>query len=386
MKRWIMTLLVAALFAAPLSAVQFSKMASGKPELLQEGPQKQWCPVCGMNLKMFYRTSHAVVLDDGTKKQYCSMHCLAEDWKNIEGRVKKILVVDAKTEKWIDAKKAYYVVGSKVPGTMSRISKIAFANKEDAEFFRKLFGGKIVDFDTAFKITADALGGDSAMIAEKKKMKMYPMGKKVYERMCKPVDVTRYGHINQLKAELKRVCRPMKEKQLQAAALYLWDVVAGHDEKAVRGFGHAPAVSESSAEVPGLGKQDKCPVCGMFVYKHPKWAAFIYYEKDGKLAHLAFDGVKDLMKFYLDPAKWGYPADFRNHIKKIVVRDYYTLKPVWAKKAWFVVGSDVYGPMGNELIPFASRESAEAFLRDHHGKKIVRFDEIDEALVKGLDE
>ena len=377
----IFLILGAMVFSAP--AAQFSKMASGKPELIQSGPQKQWCAVCGMNLKMFYRTSHAVVLDNGQKRQYCSMHCLAEDWKNIAGHVKKIFVVDAKSEKLIDAKKAWYVIGSKVPGTMSRTSKIAFAKRKDAELFQKIYGGKIVDFKTAFKMTADAMGGDTAMIAEKKKMKMYPMGKKIYARMCKKVDVTRFGHINDLKAALKKACKPMREKQLQATALYLWDVVGGHDQEAAKTLA---AGKEVHIHTPQMSKADKCPVCGMFVYKHPKWAAFIYYEKNGKLAHLAFDGVKDMMKFYLDPAKWGYPADIKNHIKKMVVRDYYTLKPIWAKRAWYVIGSDVYGPMGNELIPFASKKAAEDFMRDHHGKRILRFDEIDERVLKELDE
>ncbi|MBE0497177.1 MAG: hypothetical protein IBX45_12235, partial [Campylobacterales bacterium] len=32
-------------------AADFSKApTSGKAELIQEGPQKQWCPICGMKL------------------------------------------------------------------------------------------------------------------------------------------------------------------------------------------------------------------------------------------------------------------------------------------------------------------------------------------------
>ncbi|WP_457597696.1 nitrous oxide reductase accessory protein NosL [Hydrogenimonas sp.] len=450
-------IVVAVLLAVSLGlqAAGFSKQATHTPQLIQSGPQKMWCPVCGMNLKMFYKTSHAVELNDGTKKQYCSIRCLAADWKNIEGKVKKIYVVDAATEKLIDAKKAYYVVGSKVPGTMSRVSKIAFGSLKEAQAFRKRYGGKIVDFDTAFKMAADALGGDTAMISKKKKLKIYPMGEKIYKKMCQPVDVGAYGHINDLKAALKekKLCKPMREKQLQAVALYLWDVVGGHADDALGGCGckasmngrggrckaHAGGqgcgcrkgqgcrckksgakgcgcrkgckmdaqkgakgcacsrkmesqdarLTPKTAPVSGdetLSRQDKCPVCGMFVYKYPKWAAFIYYEKDGKLAHLAFDGVKDMMKFYFDPAKWGYDPKIKEHIKKMVVRDYYTLKPVWAKRAWYVVGSDVYGPMGNELVPFASKEAAENFLRDHHGKRVLSFEQISEALVYKLDE
>jgi len=66
------------------------------------------------------------------------------------------------------------------------------------------------------------------------------------------------------------------------------------------------------------------------------------------------------------------------------VRDYYALKQIDAKSAWFVLGSDVYGPMGHELIPFAREAEAKEFMRDHKGKRIVRFNEVSATLVKGL--
>jgi len=135
-----------------------------------------------------------------------------------------------------------------------------------------------------------------------------------------------------------------------------------------------------------VSKKDKCPVCGMFVYKHPKWVAFIYYEKDGKLKYLAFDGIKDMMKFYFEPNKWGKYKSIKSKIKKIIVRDYYSLKPILAKSAWYVVGSDVYGPMGNELIPLKTEAEAKNFMADHKGKKLLRFSEITKELVYKLDE
>ncbi|WP_201352684.1 nitrous oxide reductase accessory protein NosL [Hydrogenimonas urashimensis] len=386
MKRLIAALLLGIGLFVYADAAAFGKMATKKPELIQQGPQKMWCSVCGMNLKMFYKTSHAVILEDGTKKQYCSIRCLAADWPNISQKVKKILVVDAATEKLIDAKRAHYVVGSKVKGTMSMTSKIAFGSLEDARDFQRKFGGKIVDFDEAFAMARESLAKDSMMIAKKKEKKMYPMGERIYKKMCRPVDVSKYARINELKAAIKteKLCKPMKEKQLQAVALYLWDIKGGHvpasPERTAKHHG------KNEGNMPEVGREEKCPVCGMFVYKHPKWAAFIYYEKNGRLAHLAFDGVKDMMKFYFNPGKWGDYGDIKKHIKKIVVRDYYTLKPVWAKEAWYVVGSDVYGPMGNELIPFKEKKAAENFMRDHHGKKLLRFDQITQELVYKLDE
>ncbi|MFA6756407.1 MAG: nitrous oxide reductase accessory protein NosL, partial [Sulfurospirillaceae bacterium] len=65
--------------------------------------------------------------------------------------------------------------------------------------------------------------------------------------------------------------------------------------------------------------------------------------------------------------------------------DYYTLEALEAKDAFYVVGSDVYGPMGNELIPFSKEANAKTFRDDHKGKQIVSFDEITPELVKTLD-
>ena len=57
----------------------FSKKATVKPILTQKGEEKHWCPVCGMDIKKFYKTSHTSTLQNGTPRQYCSIHCLAKD-------------------------------------------------------------------------------------------------------------------------------------------------------------------------------------------------------------------------------------------------------------------------------------------------------------------
>ena len=58
------------------------------------------------------------------------------------------------------------------------------------------------------------------------------------------------------------------------------------------------------------------------------------------------------------------------------MKDYYSLQPVDAHSAFYVVGSDVFGPMGKELIPFEKATAAQEFLRDHQGKKVLRFSDI----------
>ena len=138
--------------------------------------------------------------------------------------------------------------------------------------------------------------------------------------------------------------------------------------------------SESVTDLKGhmaVPKEVKCPVCGMFVSKYPKWAARIDVE-----GNHYFDGVKDMMKFYIFDVDFPYD---RKKISSIEVTDFYTIKAIDAYKAFYVVGSDVYGPMGNELIPFSTKEAAQNFMTDHRGKKIISFDEITPKLVMGLD-
>ncbi len=128
-------------------------------------------------------------------------------------------------------------------------------------------------------------------------------------------------------------------------------------------------------------EQDKCPVCGMFVSKYPDWLGQILF-KDETVAY--FDGAKDLFKYYFDLKKYN-PQKKPSDIAAIYVTEYYNLKSIDACKAYYVIGSDVYGPMGRELIPFEKREDAEEFMQDHKGKAVVEFQAINPALIATLD-
>lgn len=127
--------------------------------------------------------------------------------------------------------------------------------------------------------------------------------------------------------------------------------------------------------------KDKCAVCGMFVAKYPDWSAMIEY-RNGRRAW--FDGVKDLVNGYENPARFGLPKE-KSEVKEIRVKDYYSLKLIDGRSAFFVIGSDVYGPMGHELIPFAKETDAKGFLNDHLGKKILRFNQLNPEVLKKLE-
>ncbi len=125
--------------------------------------------------------------------------------------------------------------------------------------------------------------------------------------------------------------------------------------------------------------EERCPVCGMFVAKYEAWITQISVDES---TLFSFDGVKDLMAFYHNPEKFNGPE--RSAFSEIWVKDYYSLKWLDGRQAWYVIGSDVHGPMGHELIPFASKEAAESFLADHKGRRILTFDEITVDIVERL--
>jgi nitrous oxide reductase accessory protein NosL len=67
------------------------------------------------------------------------------------------------------------------------------------------------------------------------------------------------------------------------------------------------------------------------------------------------------------------------------VTDYYGLAFVDGYKAIYVIGSDVYGPMGRELIPFEKEADAKEFMKDHKGKTLLRFKDVTMEVIKQLD-
>lgn len=138
------------------------------------------------------------------------------------------------------------------------------------------------------------------------------------------------------------------------------------------------ASGETKAIKPKPG--DKCPVCGMFVAKYPDFVAEVIF-KDG--SYVVFDGAKDMFKYYQNMNK--HTRKVANDIGAVYVTDYYSLELVDGRTAYYVVGSDVHGPMGRELIPFGKRADAEEFRRDHKGRAILRFNEVTPAVIKGLD-
>ncbi|MCF6205469.1 MAG: nitrous oxide reductase accessory protein NosL [Sulfurovum sp.] len=197
----------------------FQSVPAGEATLLQKGKAKAFCPECGMTLPMFYKTNHAATVD-GKVKQYCSMHCLVEDMQKA-AKVTNIQVVDVVSLKFIPVKEATYVVGSSKKGTMTTVSKYAFANKADAEVFAKANGGKVTDFNGALEAAKKEFAKDSKMIAQKQAM-MAKKGEMMYGKMCQKTD-KKFATTADAKAYIveNKLCKGLNGKQLQAVGLYL---------------------------------------------------------------------------------------------------------------------------------------------------------------------
>lgn len=141
-------------------------------------------------------------------------------------------------------------------------------------------------------------------------------------------------------------------------------------------FGCTNLHSAPVEKVPG---DARCAICGMFVAKYENWIVQVHLADDSVMF---FDGVKDMLVYYFNPEQ--YSSATQEEISEIWVKDYYSLKWLDGRKAFYVVGSDVYGPMGKEFIPFTSKEAADNFFEDHKGKKILLFDAITDELVQSM--
>jgi len=130
-----------------IKSSMFQSVNSQEATLVQSGKDKGSCLICGMNLVKYYKTSHTA--QKGTKHyQYCSIHCL-EDHLGEGVTLKNPKVVDVTSLELISVSQAHYVVGSKKRGTMTRVSKYAFLDKEMAKKFQAKYGGEIMDFNGA---------------------------------------------------------------------------------------------------------------------------------------------------------------------------------------------------------------------------------------------
>ncbi|MBI4962434.1 MAG: nitrous oxide reductase accessory protein NosL [Desulfomonile tiedjei] len=131
--------------------------------------------------------------------------------------------------------------------------------------------------------------------------------------------------------------------------------------------------SAATVDLPDGSKLDlsiPCPICNMKPEESKLGPAAAVF-KEGKV--VGFDAPGDMFRYVLDPKKYGFNA---GDIKEVFVTEHGGKNFIDAKKAFYVVGSDVTGDMGPEVVPFSKKEDAEKFQSEHHGKNVASYVQI----------
>jgi copper chaperone NosL len=138
-----------------------------------------------------------------------------------------------------------------------------------------------------------------------------------------------------------------------------------------------------------LDLTQKCPVCGMVIGGKDAQGATVTY-KDGRVVGfggvaaavfkdghvVGFEGARCLFIYNSVPEKDDVKvADIEHQY----VTDFVSKKMIELPKAFLVLGSNVKGPMGYELIPFANRDEAAKFASENDGKWVVQLHEVTRA-------
>ena len=143
--------------------------------------EPRWCPLCGMNLKMYHQTSNRLTFSDGTAVQTCSIFCAAQFYEKRPTEIDQWEVVDYETKGWVDAGKAHWLIGSDIAGVMTAVSKVALLARQDVQRYQNKHGGTIGTFDDALNRTLSDMGSDMkrirARVAERAKIGMDLAGK-----------------------------------------------------------------------------------------------------------------------------------------------------------------------------------------------------------------
>lgn len=127
-------------------------------------------------------------------------------------------------------------------------------------------------------------------------------------------------------------------------------------------------------------KETSCVVRHSKVYKNPAWVSKIELQ-NGKIVY--FSSPKSMFEFYFRPGKW-FDVGVKNEkdFKEILVIDFKRNLPINAKGAFYIYGSNVTSPAGDDLVPFDSYKDAQEFAKEHNGKRIMSFKEVSDALIR----
>ena len=129
-------------------------------------------------------------------------------------------------------------------------------------------------------------------------------------------------------------------------------------------------------------KNQTCLVRNFKVYKYPSWVAKTT-TRQNKDAY--FSSPKSMFEYYFNPSKWvSLGALSSSDVTKVQVIDFKSLETINAKDAYYVYGSNVISPAGDDLVPFLTKADADNFSKKHNGKRVLKFSEVKNSLIRLL--
>jgi nitrous oxide reductase accessory protein NosL len=157
-------------------------------------------------------------------------------------------------------------------------------------------------------------------------------------------------------------------------------LAADHPLLAAEGAVPKPAQTGLTAEGHlQLHAEDTCPVCAMRPAKRPKFAAAI--ELTDKRTYY-FCGNGCMIRAWMHPRQFMGAAPERR--LRPVVQEFFTGRPMDARKVVWVAGSNLMGPMGPAIVALENREMAKAFRKRHGGTVEFKLSEMTDALWKQI--
>ena len=139
------------------------------------------CTYCGMARKQWSHTRHLIQYDDDATEGTCSIHCASISLSlNMDRNPKNIWVgdagSDAEVKPLIKVEDAHYAINPQKPGTMTGVSKWAYADPATAT---SAGAEKVVDFEGALQAAYGDMAKSTMMIRKKRAEKRAHMAKKM---------------------------------------------------------------------------------------------------------------------------------------------------------------------------------------------------------------
>ena len=136
------------------------------------------CNYCGMDRMKFHHSRMLIDYINDAADPLCSIRCAASSLELKLGRGPKAIWVGdnaspAEIKPLVLVENATFLVGSRLPGVMTRRSKVAFGTPEAAKAAQTANGGDLTDFDgaliLAYTDVADSIKSNRSIIVERLK-------------------------------------------------------------------------------------------------------------------------------------------------------------------------------------------------------------------------